>query len=68
MRYSIVEIKKAERHGLLARLHRVCFETKMVINENELLMVNDDIFIAASELGGEVLTERECFDELKKDK
>lgn len=68
MRYSIVDIKKAERYGLPASIHRTCFTTKMVVNENELLRVSLDIDEAASMLGGEVLTELECFEELKKDK
>ena len=69
MLYSIIDTKKGEEHGLLAHLHQTYAKgTKMVVNENELRLVNPDIELAASTLGGVVMTQGDVINELKKDK
>ena len=43
MRYAIVETSKAEAKGLKAKLHRTNNTgSKMAVNENELLKVNEN--------------------------
>lgn len=54
MRYAIVETSKAEAKGLKAKLHRTNNTgSKMAVNENELLKVNENPETAA-ELGGKL--------------
>lgn len=55
MRYAIVETSKAEAKGLKAKLHRTNNTgSKMAVNENELLKVNENPETAAAELGGKL--------------
>jgi hypothetical protein len=69
MFYSIIDISKGENVGFKKDLHRLTAkDTKMVINENELRLVDEDIYVAANKLGGPVLTEFELFQKLKLDK
>ena len=69
MLYSIIDTKKGEEHGLLAHLHQTYAKgTKMVVNENELRLVDADLTKAAETLGGEVMTQGEVFNELKKNR
>lgn len=69
MLYSIINTKSGEQKGLLPHLHRLVYDgQKMVVNENELRLVNPDIELAASTLGGVVMTQGDVINELKKDK
>ena len=69
MLYSIINTKSGEKKGLLPHLHRLVDDgQKMVVNENELRLVNPDIELAASTLGGVVMTQGDVINELKKDK
>lgn len=67
MLYSIINTKLGEQRGLLPHLHRLVDDgQKMVVNENELRLVNEDIEFAAATLGGVIMTQGEVFNELKK--
>ena len=67
MLYSIINTKIGEQRGLLTHLHQLTDSgNKMVVNENELRLVNEDIELAAAMLGGVVMTQDEVFNELKK--
>ena len=67
MLYSLIETQKGEAHGIVPRLHTLCDKgTKMIVNENELRMVNQDIEAAAAVLGGIVMTEGEIINEINK--
>lgn len=67
MRYAIVETSKAEAKGLKAKLHRTNNTgSKMAVNENELLKVNENPEIAAAELGGKLQELQEFKNELNK--
>lgn len=69
MRYSIIYTKLGEKYGLLPRLHKLTSNgEKMVVNENELLLIDGDIEKAASILGGAVMSHAETINELKKNK
>ena len=69
MLYSIILTELGEKHGLHPHLHRLTANgEKMVVNENELRLVNPDIELAASTLGGVVMTQGDVINELKKDK
>ena len=69
MLYSIILTELGEKHGLKPHLHRLTANgEKMVVNENELRLVNPDIELAASTLGGVVMTQGDVINELKKDK
>lgn len=69
MRYSIIETKLGEKYGLLSHLHKLTSNgEKMVVNENELLLIDGDIEKAASILGGAVMSQAETINELKKNK
>ena len=69
MLYSIILTELGEKHGLKPHLHRLTANgEKMVVNENELRLVNPDIELAATTLGGVVMTQGEVINELKKDK
>lgn len=69
MLYSIILTELGEKHGLKPHLHRLTANgEKMVVNENELRLVNPDIELAATTLGGVVMTHGEVINELKKDK
>ena len=67
MLYSIILTELGEKHGLHPHLHRLTANgEKMVVNENELRLVNPDIELAASTLGGVVMTQGEIINELNK--
>ena len=69
MLYSIILTELGEKHGLKPHLHRLtAYGEKMVVNENELRLVNPDIELAASTIGGVVMTQGDVINELKKDK
>lgn len=69
MLYSIILTELGEKSGLKPHLHRLTANgEKMVVNENELRLVNPDIELAASTLGGVVMTQVDVINELKKDK
>ena len=67
MRYAIVETSKAEAKGRKAKLHRTNNTgSKMAVNENELLKVNENPETAATELGGKLQELQEFKNELNK--
>lgn len=56
MRYAIVETSKAEAKGMKAKLHRTNNTgSKMAVNENELLKVDENPEQAATQLGGKLM-------------
>ena len=61
MLYSIINTKKGEEQGFLALSHRTLSNgKKMIVNENELKMVDEDLMKAVKKLGGtELLTNSE---------
>lgn len=67
MKYSIIDAEKGEEYNIKPYLHHLLANgSKMVVNENELRLVNSDIDRAAELLGGEVLSEAEVINEMKK--
>ena len=67
MRYAIVETSKAEAKGLKAKRHLTNNTgSKMAVNENELLKVNENPETAAAELGGKLQELQEFKNELNK--
>lgn len=65
MLYSIIDTKKGEDYGFVPAFHRLTQDGKqMVVNEKELKVVDSDIHVAATLLGGRVMTEAEVFNEL----
>ena len=61
MLYSIINTKKGEEQGFLALSHITLSEgKKMIVNENELRLVDEDIMESVKKLGGtELLTNSE---------
>lgn len=61
MLYAIINTKKGEEKGFLALSHRMFSEgNKMIVNENELRLVDEDLMEAVKKLGGtELLTNSE---------
>ena len=61
MLYAIINTKKGEEQGFFALSHRTLSEgKKMIVNENELRLVDEDIMEAVKKLGGtELLTNSE---------
>ena len=61
MLYSIINAKKGEEQGFLALSHRTLSNgKKMIVNENELKMVDENLMKAVKKLGGtELLTNSE---------
>ena len=61
MLYSIINTKKGEEQGFLTLSHRTLSnDKKMIVNENELKMVDEDLMKAVKKLGGtELLTNSE---------
>ena len=56
MLYSIINTKKGEEQGFLALSHRTLSEgKKMIVNENELRLVDEDLMEAVKKLGGDKL-------------
>ena len=70
MLYSIINTKKGEEQGFLALSHRTLSEgKKMIVNENELKMVDEDLMRAVNKLGGtELLTNSELHNIIKASK
>lgn len=70
MLYSIINTKKGEEQGFLALSHRMLSEgNKMIVNENELRLVDEDIIEAVKKLGGtELLTNSELHNIIKTSK
>ena len=61
MLYAIINTKKGEEHGFLALSHRTLSKgNKMIVNENELRLLDEDLMEAVKKLGGtELLTNSE---------
>ena len=61
MLYSIINTKKGEEQGFLTLSHRTLSKgKKMIVNENELKMVDENLMKAVKKLGGtELLTNSE---------
>ena len=70
MLYSIINTKKGEEQGFLALSHRTLSGgKKMIVNENELRLVDEDIIEAVKKLGGtELLTNSELHNIIKASK
>lgn len=67
MRYAIVDTGKAEAKGLKPKYHLTNNTgSKMAVNENELLKVNENPGTAAAELGGKLQELQEFKNELNK--
>ena len=61
MLYAIINTKKGEEKGFLAISHRTLSKgNKMIVNENELRLVDEDLIEAVKKLGvTELLTNSE---------
>ena len=61
MLYAIINTKKGEEQGFLAISHKTLSNgKKMIVNENELKIVDEDLMKAVNKLGGtELLTNSE---------
>ena len=61
MLYAIINTKKGEEQGFLKLSHRLLSNgKKMIVNENELRLVDEDLSESAKKLGGDkLLTNRE---------
>ena len=70
MLYAIIDTKKGEGQGFLKLLHRLSSNgNKMIVNENELKMVDEDLTKAVKKLGGEkLLTNSELHNIIKNSK
>ena len=70
MLYSIIDTKKGEEQGFLTLSHRTLSNgKKMIVNENELRLVDEDIIEAVKKLGGtELLTNSELHNTIKNSK
>ena len=70
MLYSIINTKKGEEQGFLAISHRTLSKgKKMIVNENELRLVDEDLIEAVNKLGGtELLTNSELHNIIKASK
>ena len=70
MLYSIINTKKGEEQGFLALSHRTLSEVKkMIVNENELMLVDEDIIEAVKKLGDKkLLTNSELHNTIKASK
>jgi len=67
MRYAIVDTSKAEAKGLKPKYHRTNNTgSKMAVNENELLKVDENPEQAAEQLGGKLQDLQEFKSELNK--
>ena len=67
MLYAIINTKKGEEQGFLKLSHRMLSEgKKMIVNENELRLVDENLSESVKKLGGEkLLTNRELHDIIK---
>ena len=53
MLYAIINTKKGEEQGFLALSHRTLSKgNKMIVNENELRILDEDLMEAVKKLGG----------------
>ena len=70
MLYAIINTKKGEEQGFLALSHRTLSKgNKMIVNENELRLVDEDLMEAVKKLGGtELLTNTELYNTIKNSK
>ena len=70
MLYAIINTKKGEEQGFLALSHRTLYKgNKMIVNENELRLVDEDLMEAVKKLGGtELLTNSELHNIIKASK
>ena len=70
MLYSIINTKKGEEQGFLALSHRTLSKgNKMIVNENELRLVDEDLIEAVKKLGGDkLLTNSELHNIIKASK
>lgn len=70
MLYSIINTKKGEEQGFPTLSHRTLSNgKKMIVNENELKMVDEDLVKAVNKLGGtELLTNSELHNIIKASK
>ena len=70
MLYAIINTKKGEEQGFLAISHRTLSKgKKMIVNENELRLVDEDLIEAVNKLGGtELLTNSELHNIIKASK
>lgn len=67
MLYSIIDAALCEVYGFKPALHKTIVNgTKMVVNENELRLVNNDIEEAARTLQGVVMSQAEVVNEIKR--
>ena len=67
MLYAIINTKKGEEQGFLALSHRTLSKgNKMIVNENELRLIDEDLMEAVKKLGGtELLTNSELHNIIK---
>ena len=67
MLYSIINTKKGEERGFLALSHRTLSKgKKMIVNENELKMVDEEVMKAVKKPGGtELLANSELHNIIK---
>lgn len=66
MLYSAIDIEKAQQYKVELSHHLVLDKIgKVIVNENELRLVDDDIYRAANLLGGEVLTNGQVINIIK---
>lgn len=70
MQYAIINTQKGEEHGFFSLTHRTLSKgKKMIVNENELKMVDEDLMKAVKKLGGtELLTNSELHNLIKTSK
>lgn len=70
MLYAIINTKKGEEQGFLAISHKTLSNgKKMIVNENELNIVDEDLMKAVNKLGGtELLTNSELHNKIKTSK
>lgn len=70
MLYAIINTNKGEEQGFLELSHRTLSNgKKMIVNENELKMVDEDLMKAVNKLGGtELLTNSELHNIIKASK
>ena len=70
MLYAIINTKKGEEQGFLKLSHRLLSEgSKMIVNENELRLVDEDLSESVKKLGGDkLLTNSELHNIIKNSK
>ena len=70
MLYAIINTQKGEEQGFFALSHRTLSKgKKMIVNENELRLVDEDLIEAVKKLGGtELLTNSELHNIIKASK